>query len=189
MSFAQLDSVALVFLNKNCSHHFLDTLAIFFADPRPFIPAVAALWIYLFIKGSTNSRITLLFLLVTVGLTDLISSQLLKPLIGRMRPCHYLALNTPLGCSISFSTPSSHAANISAFCGYIIAFRKKLAYFLIPLIIIVSLSRVYAGIHWLSDVLLGWCLGISIVFAFYHLRRYCPWIKNDTAPSVEHQQK
>ena len=167
MSFAQLDKLVLVFLNKALATHILDAIAIFFADPHPFLPTVIILWLYLFIKGKAELRITLIFLALVVGSTDILSSHILKPLIGRIRPCHSLMLRLPLGCSSSFACPSSHAANISAFAGFIIAFRRKWAFFLVPLVIVVSLTRVYAGIHWPSDILLGWCVGFIMALMFY----------------------
>ncbi len=167
MSPAQLDSLALLFLNKRLATHILDVISIFLADPRPFLPPLIILWLYLFAKGNSTLRISLIALVLVVGTTDILSSHILKPLIGRARPCQLLMLRLPLECSASFACPSSHAANISAFAGFIIALRTRWAFFLIPLIIIVSLTRVYAGLHWPSDILLGWSVGFTMALLFY----------------------
>lgn len=99
---------------------------------------------------------------VAVALSELLGSQLLKPLVGRPRPpLHYgleqVRLLVPLGPSLSF--PSAHAANTAAFAvGLSRAFpaltRPSFAF-----AAAIAYSRVYVGVHHVSDVLAGALLG------------------------------
>ena len=54
---------------------------------RLFIPAVAIAAIWMLARDGRRGRITVLVLALTVPASDLVSSRLLKPAIGRPRPC------------------------------------------------------------------------------------------------------
>lgn len=67
-----------------------------------------------------------------------------------------------------FSTPSGHAMGASSFYTYLDNKVRKTGWGLIFIIIIimVGLSRPYLGVHYLEDILLGWGIGLIVVFAF-----------------------
>ena len=96
----------------------------------------------------------------------------LKPLIHRPRP--FLVLEE-LVCLVppesSASLPSGHAAS-SFTCAYLLtrSFGKKGALAYIPAVII-AISRVYVGVHYLSDVLAGMALGTLVGAAVWAARR------------------
>jgi len=185
MNFLHIDETILFFFNQTLSNKFFDFLARFFDKPDPFIIPLVIIWLYFFIKGNRQRRISLLLILLVILLTDTFSSRIFKPLIGRSRPCAIYDLNLPIGFSSSFSMPSSHATNISGFSIYLIYLRKKWSYFLIPLIFFVSISRVYAGIHYPSDLVAGWTLGFLIASGVYLLRRRLICKKKNTANTAE----
>ena len=91
-----------------------------------------------------------------------------KQLIGRVRPPHELAV-APYETSPSF--PSGHTLNTTVLLGliaYLIAVRTHSRALTIaaPVVAVVlslamGLSRVYLGHHWMTDVLVGWTLGIA----------------------------
>jgi 3-deoxy-D-manno-octulosonic-acid transferase len=98
---------------------------------------------------------------IAVGLSDLVSSHLLKNLFGRIRPCHVLPdVHLLAGCTSSFSFPSSHAANISSAATVLVGRFPATAFFMVPLALVVSVSRVSVGVHWPSDAIGGIVTGI-----------------------------
>jgi undecaprenyl-diphosphatase len=104
-----------------------------------------------------------LFSILVLALTDQASAGLLKPLIGRLRPCHVLEnVHLLVGCGGGKSMPSSHAAN--AF-GQALLFGlpyRKARWPLITFAAVVALSRVFVGVHYPGDILAGAIIGGAI---------------------------
>ncbi len=100
-----------------------------------------------------------------IGLTDLISSFLLKPNFARLRPCKEpeLVIRIIDGCAGSMGFPSNHAANSMVICS-LLFFTLPRPYawlaFLIPLVI--GYSRIYLGVHYPTDVLAGFLVGFAV---------------------------
>lgn len=92
-----------------------------------------------------------------------------KVAIHRPRPAITEFLITQGG----YSFPSGHSCTGLVFYGLFayLAFHhikdKKIAYAIVAaftgLILLIGISRVYVGVHYPTDVLGGWCLGISIL--------------------------
>ena len=72
---------------------------------------------------------------------------------------------------VNFSTPSGHAQNSTVLFGWISLKAKRSSVFLISsiLIVIIGISRVVLGVHYLEDVLLGWGVGILLLIILVYL--------------------
>jgi len=105
--------------------------------------------------------------LVVSLLAALLASNGLKIVIGRERP----DVVTHAALTFTASFPSGHAflsavtlLSIAGFVG--LASRrediKRLCIVLAwVMIVLIGLSRIYLGVHWPTDVIGGWCLGIA----------------------------
>lgn len=129
-----------------------------------FIPAMAILVLWMLIRDGRRGRWAVLTLILLVTAADQISSHVIKPAVGRPRPCREEAgiegvRTHGVGCSSRGSFPSSHAANMGAVATlFAMLYRKSL----IPALLIaflVGYSRIYLGVHYPADVLAGWLLG------------------------------
>ena len=62
-----------------------------------------------------------------------------------------------------FGFLSAHAANFFMICVFsslhLKAYYSKISYFLIPIALLVSFSRIYLGVHYLTDIIAGAALG------------------------------
>ena len=71
------------------------------------------------------------------------------------------------------SAPSGHAMSSSIFWGYLAARWKSIfmGVLAIFIIVLVGLSRLYLGVHWLGDILSGWLFGIATLLLVWMLEK------------------
>jgi undecaprenyl-diphosphatase len=115
-------------------------------------------------------------LLLTFGVAALVVT-VLKNSVGRARPFVALSgVSALYGSPTGFSFPSGHATGSFCFAGFIVGMaiqiarenpaRKRDAIFsavgAIAFAVVVSLSRIYLGAHFPSDVAVGGLIGFSI---------------------------
>lgn len=74
----------------------------------------------------------------------------------------------PYSHETSFGLPSGHAQIAATVWGWLAVEVKKRWFRIVAVILIflIGFSRLYLGVHFLSDVLLGWVLGGLLVWAF-----------------------
>jgi undecaprenyl-diphosphatase len=118
----------------------------------------------------------LLFVALSAGLSDRITSGLMKPYFQRFRPCHDPAIQYIVhvvgDCGGQYGFASSHAANCFALATafYLLNGNAKLTFFLFIWAIIVSYSRIYVGVHFPTDLLAGALVGILVSIVLFALK-------------------
>ena len=165
-----IDVFLFYFINNNLANPVFDGIMPFITNVQHWFLLYIALFAWLFWKGGKNGRIAAVTLLVTIILSDQINSSLLKELFVRVRPCNALTHVRLLvdGCG-GFSMPSSHAVNNFAAATVLAYFFRqyKIVYFSIA--IAMAFSRVYVGVHYPFDVLVGALTGFLIGFGILQI--------------------
>jgi undecaprenyl-diphosphatase len=103
--------------------------------------------------------------ILAVVATDVIGARLVKPFFNRTRPCYALApgsFRQVVPTANSGALPSLHAANWFAAVTPMALAAPATAPVLFGLATLVSLSRIVAGVHWPSDVLVGALYGVGM---------------------------
>ncbi|MEW5759459.1 MAG: phosphatase PAP2 family protein [Candidatus Thermoplasmatota archaeon] len=70
-----------------------------------------------------------------------------------------------------YSFPSGHAQCATTFWSYAVIHQKKFLFLSITLIFLISLSRIYLGVHYPIDVIFGILIGISIAVIFFYIEK------------------
>jgi membrane-associated phospholipid phosphatase len=114
-------------------------------------------------KGDKEVRWLVLFSIITLACTDLITSHVLKQWFARSRPCQTLPdINLLVNCGAGLSMPSSHAANAfgqAVLFGFMF---KHVRWWLLGLASIIAISRVFVGVHYPADIVVGALVGIVV---------------------------
>jgi len=165
----EIDTALFQLINRGLQNIVFDVSMPVITDRYYFIILILMAW--LIIKNKKKALIPIVLTIISVALSDW-TANILKHLIGRIRPCHVLeGARTLVGCTNSFSMPSNHAANSFAIIlalSYLSG--KWVRWTALTAALLVGLSRVYVGVHYPSDVLVGALIGIAVsilVIKFY----------------------
>lgn len=159
------DAELFELLNRSLTHPWLDRILPLVTSSATWRVPVAAAALLTALFGSPRTRRTLLGLALCVALADVVSSRICKPLVGRLRPSFVLPeVRLLIGPKGSFSFPSSHAANLAAATWFLhrTVRRRSLTAGMLLVLVGISYSRIYVGVHYPSDILGGACLGLLV---------------------------
>lgn len=117
------------------------------------------LWVVDFRKG------------MKIGIIFLVSvyfNQTFKVLLAQPRPFD-LVPGINLIEESGFGAPSGHAQNSTVIFGVMMAWTNKkfLKIGLVVLIFLISVSRLYLGVHFPQDLVLGWIVALVILFFYF----------------------
>lgn len=171
-----IDKQLMLALNGSESLY-MDGVMKIYTSTSVWIP-VAVVLLFIVLKNNTprNSILVILTVALTIFACDQISSGVVKPLVGRLRPSHdpefMHLIDTFNGYrSGSYSFTSSHACNsFGIFTIISLLIRNRtLSLTLLLWACINSFSRIYLGVHYPGDILCGAILGSAIGGLIYML--------------------
>ncbi len=165
-----LDLNIWYYLNVEWTSDFLDAVIPYFRNQFFWAPLYLFLAVFLPFHYGRKGWAWSGGFLISFGLADFISASLIKPYIGRLRPC-----NTPelqdlvhliVNCGSGLSFPSSHATNHFALATFVAVTLGKpyrwVRWATLFWALLVSYAQVYVGVHFPGDVIAGGILGACI---------------------------
>lgn len=163
---------------------FLDELAVLLTNGFTWVPLYLALVVLVFKNNEKPSQVFLLLGMTALALllSDGLSDGIMKPLVGRLRPVNDPALSSivtvvngykPTG----FSFFSAHAANTFAVAIFLslIIHNRVFSTFITAWALLNCWTRLYLGVHFMSDILAGIIWGIVsgiLAYLLYHKLYY-----------------
>jgi len=167
--YKKFDVALLRKINVDWSNDFFDRVIPWLREANVWIPFYLFLIVFAIINLGRSALYWILGLAMTVTLSDQLSSNLVKKLVGRIRPCRdpevlpliHLRLDN---CSGAFSFTSSHAANHSGVATFIIVTLYPLVGKWIFAILLwaaaISYAQMYVGVHYPLDIMGGTSIGV-----------------------------
>ncbi|MEK6850631.1 MAG: phosphatase PAP2 family protein [Nanoarchaeota archaeon] len=135
-------------------------------DQAIFVALLLFITLYLFYKKRKKEAICLIFLTAISFSLE----QLIKIVTQRVRPLNAVVFEK------TFSFPSGHALMAVIFIGTLVYLfehhiksnkrRNFLTIISVLLIILISSTRIYMNVHWFTDVLAGFALGIFLLMSY-----------------------
>jgi len=120
--------------------------------------------IFLLAFGSPSGRWAVLGEVLAIG-TAVTLFMTVKHLIGRPRPCEkWLDLPCLMAPPDRFSFPSGHTMTAFSAAGVFWTMLPGSEFIFLPIALMIGLSRIFLGLHYPTDVLVGVLLGTGIGF-------------------------
>lgn len=162
-----IDLAIFYFFNHTISTGFLDKFFSIITDVNKWYIAYFILASIAFFKGGTRGKIAIIGLILMIIVTDQTGYRILKELFMRIRPCIVLSdAITPVGCAGGYSFPSNHALNNFAAAIFLMRLFPKYKWIFLVVACLVSISRIYLGVHYPSDVIGGALVGVAFGYLF-----------------------
>ena len=179
-TFLGWDTTAMLALN-GCHSVFFDQLMWMVTGKWIWIPLYLSLAYVLLRNFPWKVTVfCLVAIALTITLCDQTVSTIIRPLVGRLRPAN---LDNPVSSMVhivngyrggAFSFPSSHAANSAGLAMFMILLfkRKWFSWFMGLWALLLCYSRVYLGVHYPVDLLVGILIGSAYATLMYLLFGY-----------------
>ena len=166
------DKKAMIFLNNLGNSNF-DQFWILVSEKWFWIP-LYIIFLYFLFKNFNRKSFLYILLFIALGITasDQIAN-IFKFGFERLRPCHDPSLEgliREVKCGGKFGFYSAHSSNSFFVATYLTILLgkkiKQLPYFLFVWAAIVAYSRVYLGMHFPGDIIVGAIMGILLALFF-----------------------
>ena len=171
-----------LFMMINQFHHPIgDSIVYWITHDKFWFPLYGIIVVYILKRLKQKAWIVLLSIVLLVLVCDQFSSSIVKPLVGRLRPC--LSPNCSTAVHVVgqyhgiYGFISSHAANTFGWVTFLCLVLNPPLYLKILGFIwasLVSYGRVYGGVHYPADIVLGAMSGVLWAQLLYKFCRKHP---------------
>lgn len=173
----ELDQAIFQWINTGWDSAILDAVLVPIRSKYIYIPLYIFIIAFSLINFRRAGYYFVVFLILTVGVADLVSNYGFKHTIERPRPCHVLRgadIDVRVRCGSGYSFTSNHAANHFGMSVFMFLVLGRLGvgrwrWALLLWAATIALAQVYVGVHYPSDVLAGALLGTLVAWLMFLL--------------------
>ena len=174
-----MEASIFTFLNQDLANPFLDAVLPVYRDKLTWVPLYLLVVFLLWRQAGWKRTLYLLLAMgAIIGVADQLAAGIIKPWVGRVRPCAAEELTGQVrvlvGCGGRLSFPSNHATNHFAVAVFLcLTFVRRAGFRIAWLLwaLSISLAQVYVGKHYPGDILAGALLGSLLAYLGYLLYR------------------
>jgi len=155
----RIDETILFFIHDNLRNPTIDRVMVFITS----LGDAGFLWILItfLLLAQKRYRKCGIFLVCALILEQLICNDILKPLIGRVRPCNkFPDVVLLIHRMHTASFPSGHTMNGFVSATILFYFHRSLGIVAYAIASLIAFSRLYLFVHYPSDVLAGAVFGV-----------------------------
>ncbi len=157
-------------INQGLSNAFFDWLMPVLRNPYTWAPLYLFIIIFCIKNYGKKGALIILFVLITFGVADSLSSSVIKKSVKRVRPCNDIEfkeeVNVRVRCGSGYSFTSSHATNHFAMAVVLIViFYRRWKHILWLGLLwagVISFAQIYVGVHYPFDIVCGALLGTLV---------------------------
>ena len=174
----QVDESLFLFLNS-LHNDWLDPVMLFLSAKKVWIPLYLGIVAFIIYSFRKRAIVIIIAIILCISCADQLTSSIMKPGFERTRPCHETHLqeliHKPSKCGGRYGFASSHAANtfgLAVFLAFLFNRKKLIGVIISTWAFLVSYSRIYLGVHYPGDILVGAALGSILAFIFLKAAHY-----------------
>ena len=167
----QLDTNILFFLNGFAGiSPWLDSTIVFFASYLPWLlVAIFMFWLY-FSSSPKKEKLYIFWVAIIAALVARFGiTELIRFLYHRPRPFMAYQQIHALFVDNEWSFPSGHATFFFAIASAVFLYNRKWGVGFFVAALIITISRVIAGVHYPSDIVGGMLVGIAVAYAVFYV--------------------
>ncbi|MDP3948726.1 MAG: phosphatase PAP2 family protein [bacterium] len=156
---------------------FIDAAGIFTAEYIPYVIFIVFLWLVVSQAGWRQKVFFFSEAAIAVILSRGLITEIIRFFYYSPRPFEALRFQSLIPESGS-SIPSGHAAFFFALATIIYFYNRRWGIWYFVFSLLISLARIFAGVHWPSDIIAGAVVGVlSGIFVHLLLKKYLQKLK------------
>lgn len=166
--------------NLSGQSKFLDWVGIFLADYLGYFLILASLILLFSLqKRFYFFSLAALSLLLSWGLIV----EIIRVIYYRPRPFLDLGFTALIDHSATGSFPSGHAAFFFTLAFAVFYFNRRWGFWFLVAAVLMGLARIFAGVHWPTDIVAGAAIGLLSVVAVRYLLPYKRFEQSEFHPN------